>query len=92
MDMIRYKMKMTSIFFFIKFPPECLLSDNLYTASIALILTLDHSNHKWLSKHLELLKIKKASMKNILALGKFNNVKIHRKLFSLTSVCSHIFS
>ena len=54
--MIRYKMKMTSIFFFIRFPPESLLSQNLYTASIALILTLDHSNHKWSSKHLELLK------------------------------------
>lgn len=56
MDMIKYKMKMTNIFFFIKFPPESLLSKNLYTASIALILTLDHSNHKWSSKPLELLK------------------------------------
>ena len=93
MDIIRYKMKMTNIFFFIKFPPKCLLSYNLYTASIALILTLEHSNHKWSSKHLELLKIKKASMKNILALWKLNNVKIqNRKLFTLTSVCSDRFS
>ncbi|EFN98624.1 hypothetical protein SMSK564_1130 [Streptococcus mitis SK564] len=52
------------------------MSKNLYTVSIALILTLDHSNHKWSSKHLELLKIKKASMKNILALGELTNVKI----------------
>ena len=29
-------------------------------------------------------------MKSILALGEFNNVKIHRKLFSLTSVFSYI--
>ena len=54
----------------------------------------NHSNHKWSSKPLELLKnLKKASMENILALGKLDNVKIqNRKLLTLTSVCSHIFS
>jgi len=40
-----------------------------------------------------LLKIKKASMKNILALRELDNVKIqNKKLFTLTSVCSDRFS
>ena len=93
MDIIRYKMKMTSIFFFIKFPPESLLSKNLYTASIALILTLDYSNHKWSSKHLELLKNLKSKHEKHTCPGELDNVKIqNRKLLTLTSVCSHIFS
>ena len=52
---------------------------NLNKVSILLFFKVFHPNHKWSSKHLELLKIKKASMKNILALRELDNVKIQNR-------------
>ena len=63
---------------------------NLNKVSILLFFKIFHPNHKWSSKHLELLKIKKASMKNILALGELNNkIESYAPLLPSVLIYSH---